>query len=249
MGYFSTVLAPSAIAGAWLTIATGPAFAGFEGVLSLLPPGCETTGKCRVAEDFGFVDATGLGWQAAKGLLTDGASIPTWAQPLVGEAFDKSFIKAAIIHDHYCVRHVRSWRKTHKVFHEALLSSGVSPGKAGIMYFAVLVGGPKWVKLVQGKPCPVGMACINQFDVTAAVPGGQIGFSAEGGLVMARDDLYETKGFDNLLREHMPILESKGDDLSADEVEILAAKAMDDDFYFKNADEVGTTMGVTTDFE
>src|SRR5690606_25020755 len=135
---------------AWLVLTSGPASAGFEGTLTLLPSGCEASGQCTPGTDFGFVDSAGYGWQAAKGLLTDGASIPPWAQPLVGGAFDESFIKAAIIHDHYCVRHVRPWRNTHKVFHEALLASGVAPGKAGIMYFAVLVGGPKWVKLVQG---------------------------------------------------------------------------------------------------
>src|SRR5690606_6114879 len=101
------------------------------------------------------------------------------------------------------------------------------------MYFAVLVGGPKWVKLVQGKPCPVGMACINQFDVTAAVPGGQISFSAEGGLVMERDDIYDTATFDNLLQDNTQALEAKGDTLTAEEVEALAAKVMEDDFYFK----------------
>ncbi len=234
---------------AWMAMAPSAAAASFEGTLVLVPPGCEASGQCTLGEDFGFIDSSGLGWQAAKGLLTDGASIPSWAQPLVGAAFEKSFLKAAIIHDHYCVRHVRTWRQTHKVFHEALLASGVSAAKAGIMYFAVLVGGPKWVKLVQGKPCPVGMACINQFDVTAAIPGGQIGFSAEGELILSRDDLYDSATFQNLLQEAMPVLESSGEDLDAATVEALAAEAMRDDFYFKNGDEVGTTMGVTTDFQ
>lgn len=226
-----------------------PAVAGFEGKLVLEPPGCEASGKCTLGADFGFVDGSGTGWQAAKGLLTDGASIPRWAQPIVGAPFTDAFVKAAIIHDHYCVRHVRTWRQTHKVFHEALLASGVPAGKAGIMYFAVLVGGPKWVELVKGKPCPVGMGCVNQFDVTASVTAGQIAFGSDGRLFMSRADIYDTAKFENTLREKLPALEKKGDTLTVEEVEAAAQAAMTGDFYFVNGDQVGTTIGVTIDFE
>src|SRR5689334_10444439 len=78
------------------------AHADFVGSLVLSPTGCESTGHCELGADFGFIDPKGVGWQAAKGLITDGASIPPWAQPIVGKPFDESFVKAAIIHDHYC---------------------------------------------------------------------------------------------------------------------------------------------------
>ncbi|MGJ8570503.1 MAG: DUF1353 domain-containing protein [Hoeflea sp.] len=231
------------------TLSSNVARADFTGTLILLPPGCENTGFCKLGDNFGFVDSGNTGWEAAKGLLTDGASIPPWAQPLVGAPFEKSFIKAAIIHDHYCDRHVRPWRQTHKVFHEALLKSGVTPGKAGIMYFAVMIGGPKWAKLIKGKPCSVGGDCINQVDVTSAVPGGGLTIGSEGEVFVSRPDTYASAWFANTLAANLPDLKLKGDALTAEEVEAMAAKAMVDDFYFKHEDTIGTEMSIDLKIE
>lgn len=218
--------------------------ANFVGTLELLPAGCEKTPRCQLGQEFGFVDATGLGWQARKGLLTDGASIPPWAQPLVGGPFEKAFIKAAIIHDHYCDRRVRPWRQTHRVFYDALLKSDVPKGKAGIMYFAVMVGGPKWAKLIKGKPCPVGMGCINSAEVSASIPGGSIALGETNEIFVSRGDAFGTARFSNAMTKNVPLLEQVGEALTAAEVEALASQAMGDDFYFKNDDEVGTSLDV-----
>lgn len=234
----------SAVSLVALGLATTAAHADFEGVLVLEPAGCQQTGHCTLGNDFGFVDGQGMGWQAAKGLLTDGASIPPWAQPIVGAPFEEAFIKAAIIHDHYCDRHVRPWRQTHKVFHEALLKSSVDPVKAGIMYFAVLVGGPKWAKLVQGKPCPVGMGCINNFDLTASLPGTNIGFGSNGELFLMRQDLYGSASFANKMEQNVPKIEALGEAVTAEQVEKIAGDTMTDDFYFMNEDEVGTGLNI-----
>ena len=99
---------------AW-TLISSSAAAQFIGNLELNPPGCQATGQCTLGSDLRYTDPNGLTWQAAAGNRTDGASIPFWAQPIVGAPFDESYIKAAVIHDHYCDRHVRSWRATHRV--------------------------------------------------------------------------------------------------------------------------------------
>ena len=135
--------------------------ADFVGTLEFTPAGCETARQCKLAFDFGYVDPKGVGWQANAGDATDGATIPPWAQPLVGASFDKSFVKAAAIHDHYVVNHVRTWQQTHLMFYDALIDSGVPAHKAQIMYFAVLAGGPRWIELIEGIACPVGMMCIS----------------------------------------------------------------------------------------
>jgi hypothetical protein len=222
-----------------------PTEADFAGSLELLPPGCESVGTCRLGQDFGFVDGSGLGWQASKGLLTDGASIPPWAQPLVGAPFEAAFVKAAVIHDHYCDRHVRPWRQTHKVFYDALIASQVPKVKAGIMYFAVMIGGPKWARLVRGRPCPVGMSCINQVNVTKSVPGSSIALGEAGELYVSRSDEYGSARFATILAGHLPELERVGEALTPEQVERLAARAMADDFYFRNGAEVGADLSVT----
>ncbi len=225
-------------------LAVQGARADFIGTLELLPPGCEATGECRLGQDFGFVDAAGIGWQAAKGLITDGASIPSWAKPFIGQSFEPAFIRAAVIHDHYCVRNVRPWRQTHKVFHEALLKSGVSPVQAGVMYYAVLVGGPKWAKLVKGKPCPVGAECVKRLDVTALVRGGSVNVTPESGLIIQRPAEFGSARFQKRMDDGVPQLLAAGNALNAAQVEELAKKAMAEDFYFQNGDEIGTSLSI-----
>ena len=142
-------------------LSVNTARADFVGTLEFTPAGCETARQCTLASDFGYVDTKGVGWQANAGDPTDGATIPEWAQPLVGASFDKSFVKAAAIHDHYVNNHVRTWQQTHLMFYDALIDSGVPAHKAHIMYFAVLAGGPRWIELIEGIACPVGMMCIS----------------------------------------------------------------------------------------
>ena len=140
---------------------SGSALAQFEGELELEPDGCEVDGKCFTKQALRYTDPNNLVWEAKKGLETDGASIPLWAQPFVGKPYDQSYLKAAVVHDHYCDRHVRSWRSTHRVFYHMLKDLGVPTAKAKVMYYAVFIGGPKWVEIVQPVDC--GFNCINEF--------------------------------------------------------------------------------------
>ncbi|MDO9416325.1 DUF1353 domain-containing protein [Pararhizobium sp.] len=217
--------------------------AAFVGELELVPAGCEASGTCTLGQEFGYVDANNIGWMAKKGLLTDGASIPPWAQPIVGKPFEKAFIKAAVIHDHYCDRHVRPWRQTHRVFYDALLDSGVSKSKAGTMYFAILVGGPKWVKLIKGKPCALGFACINKVEIGTSLPGAGVALGEQSDRYLTRPPLYGSAQFANIMTSALPDLEKDGAELTPEEVELKAAKAMAGDLYFINGDEIGGDLG------
>ncbi|MBY3181362.1 DUF1353 domain-containing protein [Rhizobium laguerreae] len=223
--------------------------AAFVGELELLPPGCEASGNCTLGQEFGFVDSGNNGWMAKKGLLTDGASIPPWAQPIVGNPFEKAFIKAAVIHDHYCDRHVRPWRQTHRVFYDALLESGVSKSKAGIMYFAILVGGPKWVKLVKGKPCALGFSCINKVEIGSSLPGAGIALGEESDVFLTRPSTYGSAQFTNIMTKEIPALEQKGEELQPEQVELEAAKSMAGDIYFINGEEIGGDIGGKVEFK
>ncbi|MEQ1697329.1 MAG: DUF1353 domain-containing protein [Hyphomicrobiaceae bacterium] len=146
----------------------------YVGTLEFVPAGCEATRKCELKNDFGFIDNANYGWQAKAGDKTDGASIPDWAQPYVGKPFELAFIKAAVIHDHYCGRKVRTWLATHRVFYEGLLASGVEKAKALTMYYAVLIGGPKWIWLIPPKPCSLGGSCVFKIETAILPPGGTI---------------------------------------------------------------------------
>lgn len=199
--------------------------AKFEGDLVLEPGGCVQLGKCTLKNKLRFTDENGLVWEAAAGLVTDGASIPPFFQPFVGKPFDQSFIKAAVVHDHYCDRHVRPWRTTHRVFYEGLIDQGVTKAKAKVMYYAVYLGGPKWVKLIPGINC--GKNCINKLTTVAGTP-----------VENYREADYSLFDMDAELKALDAELTSNPDALRLEDIERRAQKRRPDDYYYRNGDTV-----------
>ncbi len=134
----------------------------FVGVLELGPKGCETVELCTVQNDFAYVDRHGVGWKVNSGFKTDGASIPRWAQWFAGEPFEPDYLQAAVLHDWYSksVRPVYGWLQTQRMFREVLLQSGVSLGKANLLYGGVLAGSGKWIWRKEGRVCDLGAGVV-----------------------------------------------------------------------------------------
>src|SRR5262245_43482445 len=65
----------------------------------------------ELRNDFGYIDTTGKRWQAKKGLLTDGASIPSVFWSIIGHPYQGLYLRAAVIHDYYCIpkNRYRKW--------------------------------------------------------------------------------------------------------------------------------------------
>jgi hypothetical protein len=106
-------------------------------------------------EPFGYVDPEGERWEAPEGSKVDGASIPRFAWSIIGGPFEGEYRDASVIHDVACVKKTRHWAEVHRMFYTAMLTAGVSPTKAKIMYAAVYHFGPRWPTL----ECPPGTAC------------------------------------------------------------------------------------------
>lgn len=200
-------------------------FAQFEGVLSLVPTGCQATGKCILKNKLRYTDSAKVDWEAKAGLETDGASIPKFFQPFVGQSFEDSFIRAAVIHDHYSDRHVRPWRQTHRVFYEGLIDQGVSKAKAKVMYFAVYLGGPKWVELIPGNKC-VGN-CINNLKTVSGNP-----------IINSREADYSLFDMQALLKDISQELEPNPDALTLEQIEDRARAKRPNDYYYRNGHQV-----------
>ena len=98
----------------------------------------------RIVKPFGFVDSSGRKWVVPAGAIVDGASIPQMFWSVTGGPFEGKYRNASVVHDYYCDVRTRSWRNTDRVFHEAMLASGVSEREAKVMYMAVVYGGPHW---------------------------------------------------------------------------------------------------------
>ena len=93
---------------------------------------------------FEYVDGNGRSWHVPNGVRIDGASIPGAFWSLIGAPFEGKYREASIIHDYFCEQRRRRWQDVHKVFHEAMLTSGVGSAKAFVMYKTVEKFGPRW---------------------------------------------------------------------------------------------------------
>lgn len=94
-----------------------------------------------------FIDKNGEHWPVPAGAHIDGASIPRFLWSITGAPYSGRYRKASVIHDWYCSIRTRTSDATHTMFYEAMLVSGVSRNKAGIMYAAVRYAGPKWTDM------------------------------------------------------------------------------------------------------
>ena len=198
--------------------------AQFEGELVLEPVGCEEIEECYIKNKLRYTDPNKLVWEAKRGLKTDGATLPKWAEPFIGKPYDESFIKAAVVHDHYCDRHVRSWRSTHRVWYHMLIDLGVPIVKAKIMYYAVFVGGPKWVELIEPRDC--GVNCINEFR----------------GLKDSEKIIFQSESYDSIpeLNDRIESVQENllKNDMTLEEIEALAISEDPENYYYINGPEV-----------
>jgi hypothetical protein len=91
-----------------------------------------------------YVDACSEPWTASLGAVVDGASIPRILWSLIGGPFEGKYRNASIVHDWYCAVRTRTADKTHRMFYEAMIDSGVPMVQAKMMYFGVCLAGPRW---------------------------------------------------------------------------------------------------------
>lgn len=210
---------------------TSAAAGQFVGELKLYPEGCQKSEsrKCRLDGLLTYKSSTGKhfvwqtdSWSSDKfeSGTTDGASIPSWAQEIIGNPYDPSYLKAAIVHDHYCYKEnrVRSWRETHRMFYDALIDLGIQKSKAKIMYFAVYAFGPKWIEIVPGENC--GYNCIK-----SVLPTSQ---RSEGHTYLSQSSQNEIA--------KMKVLIIANENIPIEDIENHAKKLNPTDFFLKHGD-------------
>lgn len=76
--------------------------------------------------------------------IINGASIPPQVWSFVGGPWSGKYRNAAVIHDYLVEIRYSSSDVTHRIFYDAMLTSGTPKWKASLMYFAVLKGGSTW---------------------------------------------------------------------------------------------------------
>jgi hypothetical protein len=121
----------------------------------------------RLVQPFGYVDSLGRRWEVPAEWVVDGASIPSPLWSIIGSPWTGKYRNASVVHDYFCDTKSRGWEHTHRVFYEAMLTSGVELRLAKLMYFAVYRFGPRWDAGILG--CRPGGHCMLEdrlpFDV------------------------------------------------------------------------------------
>ena len=204
----------------------------FIGKLQLIDNASDATGKTKIlADDLFFVDPDKFVWKAGKDDVTDGASIPSLFQPIIGGSFESDFLPAAVIHDHYTNRahRVRTWRDTARVFYQAMLVKGVNVIKAKTMYFAVYTFGPHWGVLTKGVPC--GKRCIFTVPAQLAVSTGGNIVASGAPVTLAEGRVYAEESADftethlselNDIQKKIELSEVRGTPLSLKDLDAIA---------------------------
>lgn len=105
-------------------------------------------------EDFSYLDPRNRTWTAPSGSKVNGASIPQIAWSLIGGPLEGRYRDSSVIHDVGCEKRWASWELVHQVFYEGMLTSGVEPWRAHVMFKAVYYFGPRWERVVQVAGIP-----------------------------------------------------------------------------------------------
>jgi Protein of unknown function (DUF1353) len=98
----------------------------------------------KLVEPFEYIGADGTRWPVPAGTIVDGASIPQFLWSLIGGPFEDNYRDASVIHDYFCVTRTRQYGSVHRMFHEAMLTSGVSESRSWLMFQGVAQFGPRW---------------------------------------------------------------------------------------------------------
>ena len=118
---------------------------GFRGFIgSVIAEWLDDGRKMRLTEDFIYIDPSGRRWEAPKGSVIDGASIPCLAWSFIGGPFEGNYRNASVIHDVACIERKLPWQDVHLAFYTAMRAANVDQWKARVMYGAVFHFGPRW---------------------------------------------------------------------------------------------------------
>ena len=111
--------------------------------------------KMRLVEPFEYIGPGGRRWPVPAGTVVDGASIPQAFWTIIGGPFEGAYRPASVIHDYYCDTRTRAYKDVHRVFYDAMLTSGVKETKAWLMFQAVERFGPSWADPKIDRGCEI----------------------------------------------------------------------------------------------
>jgi len=107
----------------------------------------------EIAKPFEYIDPKNIRWVVPEKTLVNGASIPKALWSTIGGPFSGRYRDASVIHDFHCEVRIRPAKQVHRVFYDAMITSGVGKTKANVMYYAVTRFGPSWKRVSRTNIC------------------------------------------------------------------------------------------------
>lgn len=133
------------LAGPGMAPAEQASVARFEGSVVMEPIGDDPfVPSFKLTRRLVFSQSDGTQWISPPDALVDGRSMPTLFVQLFGHPFDSTFRKSAVSYDHAVKTKQYSWEAAQRMFHEALLTEGVAPDDAKVMYLLLSGSGTRW---------------------------------------------------------------------------------------------------------
>jgi len=152
----------------------------------------------KTVQEFGFVDTNGKHWPVPPGTTLAGASIPQALWPLLGGRWQAEGREACAVHDYHSAVRSADWRSVHRMFHDALVASGVSEGRATLAYAGIYFVGPRWESIL----------AVSQPDVSTQTSAGDILYAlCRDPIRLAVSEAVECEGtsaFDWVAASHHP---------------------------------------------
>ena len=106
-------------------------------------------------EPFEYIDPSDLRWPVPAGTVVDGASIPRAFWTIIGGPFEGRYRNASVVHDFYCQIRNRPYSAVHRMFYNAMVTSGLADKTSWLMYKAVEQFGPRWPDVKLDPQCEV----------------------------------------------------------------------------------------------
>jgi hypothetical protein len=128
--------------------------------------------------------------------------------------------------------------ETHWVFYDGLLTSHVPPAKAKVMYAAILIGGPKWIDLIPGKPCKQGATCIQSVSKVRLPSKAYVTTAEDAHSIIARGPQYDEPEVKAAIEKIRQKIELNPEAVSEDDILAEARKLPQNQFFFDNIDGV-----------
>jgi hypothetical protein len=114
----------------------------------------------ELIKQFRYLDPAKITWVVPAGEKVDGASIPQVLWSIIGGPWSGKYRRASVIHDYFFRTKKYESGSVHRVFYDAMLTDGVSPIKAKVMYYAVLRFNDRWEARSNLDDCGPRINCL-----------------------------------------------------------------------------------------